>query len=122
VVKAPHSPLLDRLAIFLSGLCLVHCLLGTLLVASMAVAGDLLSHEVHIFGLFLALPLASMALWRGFMVHGRVVIVAVGVAGVGLLAASVFVAHSGNTEILLSMAGVIVLGAAHLFNMRAVRN
>ncbi|WP_439532874.1 MerC domain-containing protein [Polymorphobacter sp.] len=120
-MNSPHSPLLDRLAIFLSGLCLVHCLLGALLVASMAVAGNMLSHEVHVVGLMLALPLAVLALWRGVRVHGRLGIVLVGVIGIGFLSASIFMPHSEETEIMLSVAGVVVLGAAHVLNLRATR-
>jgi hypothetical protein len=117
----PHSPILDRLALVLSGLCLVHCLLGAVLIASMAVLGDYLTHEVHVVGLVIALPLAVVALWRGYRVHGRTGIVVTGLVGVGLMAASVFVSHAGSTEILLSVAGVSVLGAAHLLNLRATR-
>jgi hypothetical protein len=117
-----HSPVLDRLAIFLSGLCLVHCLLGAMLLSGLALAGGMLGHDVHVVGLALALPLAAVALWRGLRVHGRLGILLVGIVGIGLMAASVFMAHGGSLEMALSVGGVIVLALAHVWNLRAVRN
>lgn len=116
-----NSTLLDRAAIFLSGLCLVHCLAGALLVAGLAVAGGWLSHDVHVFGLMMALPLAAVALWRGVQIHRRWLVVGLGGLGIGLMAASVFAAHGQRFEIAMSVAGVSVLALAHIWNMRAVR-
>ncbi|WP_416908365.1 MAG: MerC domain-containing protein [Polymorphobacter sp.] len=115
----PH--LLDRAAILLSGLCLVHCLAGALLVASLTLVGGWMSHEVHSIGLMLALPLAVVALWRGVQAHGRWGVVAVGVVGIALMSASLFPDHGDALEIWLSVTGVLVLAAAHFWNMRAAR-
>jgi len=120
-VNALASSVFDRIAILLSGLCLVHCLLGTVLVASTAVAGDFLSHDLHVYGLLLALPLAVLGLWRGFRVHKRLYVMGLGVAGIAMLAASLLVSHAGRLEVVLSIAGVIVLATAHLINLRAIR-
>lgn len=113
------SSLLDRLAIGLSGLCLVHCVAGVAFVGLFAVSGQMLDHDVHVIGLMLALPLAMVALWRGQLVHRRRVIAALGACGIALMAASVFVAHGAPAEILASVLGVAMLGVAHLWNMRA---
>ena len=120
-MNRPHSPLLDRLAIFLSGLCLVHCLLGALLLSGMAIAGGALDHDVHVVGLALALPLAAVAIWRGLRVHGNLGVLIMGVGGIGLMGASVFAVHAGGLEMALSVGGVIVLALAHFWNLRAVR-
>ena len=65
------NSLLDRLAIGLSGLCLLHCMAGFVLLSLFALSGDWLDHRVHVVGLVLAMPLAAVALWRGFRQHGR---------------------------------------------------
>jgi len=120
-MKASDSSLFDRAAILLSGLCLVHCLAGALLVAGMTVLGGWLSHDVHAVGLLVALPLAVVALWRGMQIHGRWEVVGLGAFGIGLMAASLFAAHGERFEIGASVAGVIVLALAHVWNMRASR-
>ena len=115
------SALLDRMAMTLSGLCLVHCLAGSLLLTFASLSAGLLSHDIHAVGLALALPLAALALGRGVTVHGRVVIAAVGAVGIVLMAASLFAGHGGGNEILLSVIGVMLLAASHLWNLRASR-
>lgn len=115
------STLLDKSAMLLSGLCLVHCLAGSLLLTLFAAGGDWLGHDVHLVGLLLALPLAAVALWRGVAVHGRWAIAALGAAGIVLMAASLLIGHGGAAEIALSVLGVCLLASAHLWNLRASR-
>ncbi len=116
------SSFLDKSAMTLSGLCLVHCLAGTLLLTLFAASSEWFSHNVHLFGLALALPLAAVALARGVAMHGRIGVALLGVAGIGLMATSLFIGHGGSGEILLSVAGVAMLGAAHFWNLRASRS
>jgi hypothetical protein len=115
------SSFLDKSAMTLSGLCLVHCLAGTLVLTMFAASSEFLSHNVHVVGLALALPLAAVALWRGVAVHGRIGVAVLGAAGIGLMAASLFIPHGGSGEVLLSVVGVSLLAAAHLWNLRASR-
>ena len=112
---------LDKSAMTLSGLCLVHCLAGTLLLTVFAVSGGWLGHDVHVVGLALALPMAAWALWRGVVLHGRKGVAWLGAAGIALMTASLFIGHAGAGEILLSVVGVTMLGTAHFWNMRAAR-
>lgn len=121
-MSRPVNSLLDRLAIGLSGLCLLHCLAGFLLLSLFAMSGDLLDHRVHVVGLALALPLAAVALWRGWRKHGRGWIAGVGVAGLTVMAASLVVDHGHVTEMLVSMAGVTLLALAHWRNLRALQS
>jgi hypothetical protein len=113
--------LLDKSALTLSGLCLVHCLAGALLVTVFAVSSDLLSHQVHLVGLLLALPLALVALWRGVRVHRRVGVAVLGALGIGLMALSLVISHGEAAEVILSVLGVSLLAAAHIWNLRAAR-
>ena len=108
---------LDRLALTLSGLCLVHCLAGSVLLAVASVGGGFFSHQVHAVGLALALPLAMFALWHGFQQHDRYTVLVLGGCGVILMAVSLAVGH-GSSETMLSVAGVSLLAAAHLLNLR----
>jgi cytochrome bd-type quinol oxidase subunit 1 len=119
--KRPDS-LLDRIAIGLSGLCLVHCAAGFLLVSLFALTGDWLDHRVHVVGLLFAMPLAAVALWRGWRRHGRLPIGLLGLLGLVVMAASLAVAHGQMVEMLVSMAGVSLLAMAHWQNLKALRN
>lgn len=119
----PERPasLLDRIAIGLAGLCLLHCMAGFVLLSVFALTGDWLDHRVHVVGLMLAMPLAAAALWRGWRRHGRLPIGLLGAAGLVVMAASLVVLHGGLAEMLVSMAGVSMLALAHWRNMQALR-
>jgi hypothetical protein len=109
---------IDRSAMSLSGLCLVHCLAGAVLLSALSISGGLLSHQVHAWGLGLALPLAAFGLWRGVARHGRMAVALLGAAGLALMAASLLVAHGTIAEIAASVIGVLMLGTAHWLNLR----
>ncbi len=104
----------------LSGLCLVHCLAGTLIVAILSSSGALFfSHQIHAVGLLVALPLAAIALWRGVQTHGRWLVAALGVAGLSFMAGALTEPHGDPAEIALTVAGVALLASAHFYNLRA---
>lgn len=109
---------LDLSAITLSGLCVVHCLAGSLLLAAAAAGGDWLGHDAHVWGLALALPLATLALGRGLVRHGRALVALTGATGLLLMLASLLAGH-GEAELPLSLAGVGLLALAHFWNLRA---
>lgn len=115
------ASLLDRLAIGLSGLCLLHCMAGFVLLSLFALTGDWLDHRVHVVGLVLAMPLAAVALWRGWRRHGRLAIGLMGLAGLAVMMASLLVEHGELVEMLVSMAGVSLLAFAHWRNLQALR-
>ena len=69
--QALQTSHLDRMAIGLSGLCLVHCLGTTIFLAMVATAGGALGAEwIHEVGLVLAMLMGSIALGRGIFDHG----------------------------------------------------
>ena len=110
---------IDRSALSLSGLCLVHCLTGSLLLAAMSIGGGFIwSHSIHMVGLAVAIPLAGFALWRGVNRHGRWLVAAIGGLGIGLMAGALFAAHGAAAEVLYTVLGVSLLGGAHLLNLR----
>lgn len=116
----PTSSWLDRSAMGLSGLCLVHCLGGSLLLTGLTAAGGVWSHQVHAYGLAIALPLAAIALLRGLRAHRRGWPMVLGIVGLMLMAGSLLLPHGGR-EIAVSMAGAALLGVAHLLNLRLLR-
>jgi hypothetical protein len=115
------ASLLDRIAIGLSGLCLLHCMAGFVLLSLFALSGGWLDHRVHVVGLALAMPLAAVALWRGWRRHGRLSIGALGAFGLSIMGLSLLVSHGQSGEMLVSMAGVSLLALAHWRNLQALR-
>ena len=111
---------LDRSAMSLSGLCVVHCLGGSLLLTGLTAAGGVWSHEVHAVGLAIALPLAAIALVRGLFAHQRGWPMLLGSVGLATMAGSLLLPH-GPLEIGASITGAALLGVAHLLNLRWLR-
>ncbi len=107
---------LDRMAIGLSGLCLVHCLATTILLALVSAAGGLLgSHWIHEIGLGLAMVMGAVSLGRGILEHGYTMPSAVGGLGLGVMAGALTMPHTGS-EALFTVVGVAVLALGHRLN------
>lgn len=110
---------LDRVAIALSGLCVVHCLATAVIIGLLASAGGLLgSPVIHEAGLAVAMVFASIALGRGILEHGFMLPSAIGGLGLGVMAGSLTLPHSG-TEVAYSVAGVMILALGHRLNLIA---
>ena len=110
---------LDRLAIGLSGLCLVHCLATAVFLAVVSSIGGLLGAPIiHEVGLTLAIVLAGVALGRGALEHGYMLPVAVGALGLGIMAGALQLPHDGS-EALYTMVGVGIVALGHRLNFMA---
>lgn len=110
---------IDRYAIGLSGLCLVHCLTTTVVFAALASAGGMLgSAWIHEIGLMLAMAMGSVALFRGIVHHGFVMPGAVGGLGLGVMAGALTLPHDG-TEAFYTMVGVGIVALGHRLNVIA---
>lgn len=111
-----HTSRLDRFAIGLSGLCLVHCLATSVFLAVLASAGGMLgAHWIHEIGLSLAMVMGAIALGRGILDHGYTMPSAVGGLGLGVMAGALTLPHDG-TEALYTMVGVGILALGHRLN------
>lgn len=109
---------LDRFGVLLSGLCALHCLAGLLLVAGLGLGGEyILAPVIHRVGLALAIGVGAMTLVLGVSRHGDPVPLQIGAAGIALMAVALFTGH-GTAEALFTIAGVGLLGWAHLRNLR----
>lgn len=110
----------DRLAIGLSGLCVVHCLGTTIALAMLSAAGGLLNPLIHEVGLTLAIVLGIIALGKGALEHGYMAPAVVGAFGLGMMAGALHLPHDGSgREALWTVIGVCVLALGHDLNHRA---
>jgi len=119
-----HSDRLDKLAIVLSALCLVHCLAVPLAVVALPVLGASLTGsetDVHWILLAMAIPLSVWAYARGYRHHGD--LVATWSGGTGLVLMFLGVSHwfADWLEIPLTLVGVTLVSLGHFINMRHCR-
>lgn len=109
---------LDRMAIGLSSLCLIHCVATVLLAATLASAGAALANPAwHEIGFALAMLIGAIALGRGYLAHHDLRPLLIGGAGLALMGVGLIRAE-GLPEIASTMAGVALLAFAHRLNAR----
>src|SRR3954471_17712814 len=91
---------LDRIAMGLSGLCMVHCVATAVLLGLLASAGGFLGRTIiHEGGLTLAMIIGAFALGRGILEHGFVMPSAIGALGLGVMAGALSLPHDGREPI-----------------------
>ena len=121
-IRHVRLPSLDRVAIGLSGLCLVHCIATSVALALMSAAGSVLIAPVfHEVGLSLAIVLGAVALGKGVLEHGYMAPAVVGAFGLGMMAGALTLPHDHGIEALWTVLGVGVLAFGHDLNFRATR-
>ena len=110
----------DGLAVGASALCLVHCLGLPLLIAALpAVAGQIGAGEgFHLAVLLFALPTSGFALIEGWRRHRGLAPLFVGGVGLVLLAAGLAFGNWAAVETGMTVAGSLLLAAAHVANWR----
>ncbi len=122
------STSLDKFAILLSGVCLVHCLIAPVLVTLLpifsmtAFVEDLLFHKLL---LWLVLPTSVIALFLGCRKHKQWLIVGTGILGMAILITVALFGHEwfGHTgEKIATSVGGLVLALSHYFNFRACQS
>ena len=110
---------LDRAAMTVSGLCVVHCIATAVFVAAAASVGGMLGAEwIHELGLVIAMTLGAIGLGRGVIQHGYVFPVAIGSLGLGVMAGALSLPH-GGMEVVYTILGVSILALGHDLNFRA---
>lgn len=113
---------IDRAAIWLSGLCLVHCLavpLAFLLAPSLSAWLDATETQTHWILFGLAVPISAIALYRGYKRQPNLLTIVLGLAGLSLMLLGVTHLFGDHLEIVLTTAGVIFVMVAHLRNLHA---
>jgi len=115
-VMTASTSRLDRIALGISGLCLVHCLATAVTLALLSAASGMLGAPiVHEVGLTLAMIMGAIALGRGILEHGYSMPSAVGGLGLGVMAGALTLPHDG-TEALYTVVGVGILALGHRLN------
>ena len=77
--------MLDRAAMGLSGLCVIHCVASAALLGLLASAGVLGNPLIHEVGLTLAMLIGAYALGRGLLEHGFLMPASIGSLGLGVM-------------------------------------
>ena len=119
-------PHLDRLGVFLSATCLLHCLaLPVLLtIAPITQTGLLDEQTFHLVLLWFILPVSLIALGIGCRQHKDLLILLLGGIGLSLLLFAGLVGHavlSPAAERVITIAAGLILAAAHLRNFKICR-
>ena len=115
----------DAAGIFASALCMIHCLAMPILLAvlpAMSWAEDDHTHQILIG---VALAAALLSLGPGYLAHRRRAVPLLGGAGLACLAIAMFVVeprYGHGAEAVASIAGALLLLAAHLRNRVCCRH
>jgi hypothetical protein len=120
------SKYVDRVAIALSTICIVHCLAMPFVIALLPVAAFTIGGDGHFHSLMLwfVVPTSVLGFGLGLRVHRRADIVVMGGMAIGALAAAALWGHRAwdpSVEVLVSVAASVLLAAAHWRNFREVR-
>lgn len=128
IFKMVNSLKLDKLAILMSGVCLVHCLLAPILMTLLPIFSTsiLLDDSLfHTLMLWLILPTSIIALFLGCRKHRQWQIASTGALGILILISVAFAGHDlfGHTgEKIATSIGGIILAFSHFLNYRACQS
>ncbi len=112
---------LDKLAILLSGTCLLHCLALPLLVTLVPISqGSLLEEQTfHLLMLWVILPTSLLALTSGCWKHKDITTIALGALGLTSLTLTAIAGHdflTPNGEKWATITAGMILATAHIRN------
>ncbi len=116
--------LFDKIAVGLSGLCLLHCLLLPFIVAILPFLGQFDDDHLHAEMLIFVIPVSVIALFVGFRRHGQVSVIFSGAAGLMILVLGAFVVHDLYGPVadrMTTVAGSLVLAYTHYRNFRLAK-
>ena len=119
----------DKLAMLLSSLCVLHCLLTPILLialpslASAAILNDETFHQVL---LFFVLPIGAIALVLGYIHHKNKWVAVAGAFGLTLLSSPLLMESVGlghamlgeYGEVIITLVASLVIVGAHIVNYR----
>lgn len=121
-VNLMRQRLFDSLAISASTVCLVHCLVLPLLLVLVPTLAAFLTipESFHLWALAFAVPTSLLALGLGYRRHHQAAPGLIALAGLGFLAAGVFLAPSEILEMLITVLGSTLLSVGHVLNWRSL--
>ncbi|SMQ68950.1 MerC mercury resistance protein [Altererythrobacter xiamenensis] len=110
---------LDRAGIWLSSLCLLHCLLSIIIVSALGIGGQFFfAPEIHRYGLALALIIAAVAIGWGALRHRKAAPFVTAMMGLTFMGGALAVPH-GIYEAVLTIIGVTLVSIGHFLNLRS---
>ncbi|WII70867.1 MerC domain-containing protein [Bdellovibrio sp. 22V] len=113
----------DKIGIFLSSLCAIHCLATPLLVLTLPVMGEVFEQEwMHLTMALFVVPVGLFAFWSGYKHHKQVKVFALGVLGLLMVGGASLAPHSWVELFeydVVTILGSISLITAHVLNRRA---
>ncbi|MDA0679457.1 MAG: MerC domain-containing protein [Proteobacteria bacterium] len=115
---------LDKIAVGLSGLCLLHCLLLPFAVAVLPFIGQLDNDHLHAEMLIFVIPVSVVALAVGFRRHGRISVILSGATGLAILIIGALIVHDLYgllADRAMTVAGSFVLAFTHYQNFRLAK-
>ncbi len=115
---------LDQVAVALSGLCLLHCLLLPFAVAILPFLSQFSEDHLHAEMLVVVIPVSIIALALGFRRHRHRGVVVSGVIGLVILTIGGTIAHTAYgllADRILTVIGSITLALTHYQNFRLSR-
>jgi len=111
---------LDRVGMFLSCLCAVHCVTGIVVMAVLGLGGGwLLNPDLHRYGLVMATIIAGVAIGVGAIQHRRAAPFVVAMTGLSFMGGGLAVPH-GVEEAVLTIIGVSLVALGHVLNVRGL--
>ena len=118
---------LDKVAVVLSGVCMVHCLALPLLLTGAPITGGFFIDEelFHILMFVVILPVSLIALTIGCRQHKDILTISLGSVGLATLAFTAFFGHDWfghDGERIVTSFGGLILAAAHIQNYRICRH
>lgn len=118
---AARQQWLDGAAMGASLLCLIHCLVLPALIVALPMFAAMLTlpESFHALAFAFAVPSSAVALGLGFRRHRHPLPLAIALLGFPLLGAGAFLATGPRLEVVLSVAGALLLALGHGWNWRA---
>jgi hypothetical protein len=118
---------LDTAAVFLSGVCMLHCLALPIALTILPIVNVTLLDEstFHLIMMAVILPVSVIALSIGCRQHKDKLTLILGSVGLGILTITAIFGHDllGLTgERIVTSIGGLILAAAHIQNYRCCRN
>lgn len=106
----------DLCAVALSSACLLHCLALPLLASALPLLSHFSeSHTVHVALVMMAAPITLWIVWDVLKSGGGRLFALVALTGLSLMLLAVLVPVLEQFEVELTVAGVLLLGGAHLW-------
>ena len=112
---------MDRVAMSLSALCLLHCLLLPIFIAVLPLLAQFNDRHFHAQMLLVVVPVSLIAFGLAYPRHRNKTIIAWGLIGIAIMFVGGTIAHDEFGKLAdttLTIAGSLILATAHYFNNR----